>query len=157
MKRNTVRDLAMRERDVRKGVWFERGKQGEGSSYAGGRNKGDSGGGLVLGARRLGNLVDLGYREVETHTIFVDGLPGIISKRELYKAFGRFGFISDIFISRKARRSGQGPFAFIRYNAYGGALKAIESMNDMDWQDNESLAKTANYPEVGGSKENKRR
>ncbi|MED6198661.1 hypothetical protein PIB30_068609 [Stylosanthes scabra] len=113
----------MRERGVRRGVWFERGKHDEGSGYAGGKNKGESGGGFVLGARRLGNWVDLGYKEVETHKIFVDGLPAIISKRELYKAFGRFGSISDIFVSRKTRQSGEGPFAFIRYNAYGEMKK----------------------------------
>ncbi|MED6126635.1 hypothetical protein PIB30_080383 [Stylosanthes scabra] len=104
----------------------ECGKHGEGSSFAGGRNKEESVGGFVSGVRRRGKQVkwnNLGPRYVETHTIFVDRLPTGISKKELYKAFGRYGFIKDIFISRKARQNSKGPFAFIRYNAYDARRK----------------------------------
>ncbi|MED6131262.1 hypothetical protein PIB30_008302 [Stylosanthes scabra] len=45
----------------------------------------------------------------------------------------------DIFISRKARLRTDGPFAFIRYITYGGAVKAVEMMNGTRWGENKLL------------------
>ncbi|MED6182795.1 hypothetical protein PIB30_032017 [Stylosanthes scabra] len=64
---------------------------------------------------------------------------------ELYKAFGKYGFISDIFILRKARQRSQGPFAFIRYVAHGGAVKAVEMMNNKKWENERLLVTISKY------------
>ncbi|MED6112230.1 hypothetical protein PIB30_059769 [Stylosanthes scabra] len=76
----------------------ERGKHGE---VAGRRNKGESVGGFAQGVWR-GKYWDRNrYDRDQTSTIFFDRLSEDVSKRELYKVFGKYGFISEIFISRK--------------------------------------------------------
>ncbi|MED6204968.1 hypothetical protein PIB30_013735 [Stylosanthes scabra] len=124
---------------------FERGKHGEVSGLAGRRNKGERDGGFAQGVWRGKYWDSRSYERNHTFSIFVDRLPESISKRELYKAFGKFGFISDIFISRKARQRSQGPFAFIRYVAHGGAMKAVEMMNNKQWGKERLLVTISKY------------
>ncbi|MED6145222.1 hypothetical protein PIB30_023171 [Stylosanthes scabra] len=61
-------------------------------------------------------------------------MPKSVSKRELYKKFGRFGYVTDIFISRKIRQNSDNPFAFIRFGKYQSAMDAIKSLNEMSWE-----------------------
>ncbi|MED6128967.1 hypothetical protein PIB30_103208 [Stylosanthes scabra] len=120
-------------RDVRRAEGLQGGKYGEDSGFAGRRNKGVNGGGFVSGGWRVDLWDNAECRRNQAQSIFVDKLPMSVSKRDLYKAFGKYGFISDIFISRKARQRIEGPFAFIRYAAYGGAVKAVGMMNNTYW------------------------
>ncbi|MED6216614.1 hypothetical protein PIB30_009207 [Stylosanthes scabra] len=84
-----------------RGRWrVERGKHGEVSGYAGGSYKGESGDGCAQGAWRRGYWGPHPNGRVQTHAVFVDGLPEKITKRELYKLFGRNDFIVDIFGSK---------------------------------------------------------
>ncbi|MED6124513.1 hypothetical protein PIB30_059615 [Stylosanthes scabra] len=63
----------------------------------------------------------------------VDNLPTGVSKRQLYKDFGRDGYVTDIFVSRKLRMKANGPFAFIRFQRYGGVMRAIRRSNGTLW------------------------
>ncbi|MED6116768.1 hypothetical protein PIB30_103306 [Stylosanthes scabra] len=72
---------------------------------------------------------------METYTIFVDNLPTGVTKRALFKEFGKDGYIPDIFISTKIHSNATGPFAFIRFNSYGGTMKSIKRMNGTNWGD----------------------
>ncbi|MED6108247.1 hypothetical protein PIB30_021865 [Stylosanthes scabra] len=56
------------------------------------------------------------------HTIFVDNLPLEVTKRDMFKEFGKDGYILDVFISRRRQRNSINSFAFVRYQVYGGAL-----------------------------------
>ncbi|MED6144081.1 hypothetical protein PIB30_012167 [Stylosanthes scabra] len=129
----------MRELGGRRVEQSERMKHGEGLGFAGRRNKEESGGGFVSGVRRPENG--------ETFTIFIDGLPTNISKRELYKAFGIYGFIADVFVSRKERQKNGTPyrFAFVRYKFFAGAVKAIEGMNGRKWGNLKLLVMMSKY------------
>ncbi|MED6181071.1 hypothetical protein PIB30_016214 [Stylosanthes scabra] len=81
-----------------------------------------------------------GFRSVrrgydgDHHTIFADNFPDTISKRELFLEFGYDGWINDIYISRKQRRVMKSPFAFIRFNAYASAMRAIKRLNGSLWK-----------------------
>ncbi|MED6170649.1 hypothetical protein PIB30_033124 [Stylosanthes scabra] len=87
-------------------------------------------GGYTIG----GELMDqIGEQRAGNHTVFMDNLPEDVSKRSLYKVFGRYGFISDIYVSRRSRRNPKRTFAFIRFKSYGGALKSISNMNGTMW------------------------
>ncbi|MED6146294.1 hypothetical protein PIB30_033214 [Stylosanthes scabra] len=99
---------------MRGGRSGERGIHGEESSYAGGRNKGENGVGFA--------------------SVFVDNLPINVTKRELYKEFGLDGYVTDIYISRKLRLKTKNPFAFIRYQRLGGALRVIRRLNGTVWR-----------------------
>ncbi|MED6155139.1 hypothetical protein PIB30_002871 [Stylosanthes scabra] len=66
-------------------------------------------------------------------TVFVDNLPEGITKRALFKEFGKDRYITDIFISKKVRQKSKGRFVFIRFNTYGGAMKSINRMNGTRW------------------------
>ncbi|MED6118551.1 hypothetical protein PIB30_003767 [Stylosanthes scabra] len=70
-----------------------------------------------------------------TFTVLVDNLPERITKRALFKEFGKDGYITDIFISKKVRQNAKGRFAFIRFNSYGGAMKFINRMNGRRWEE----------------------
>ncbi|MED6106683.1 hypothetical protein PIB30_006627 [Stylosanthes scabra] len=133
---------------VRRVGCFECGKHSEISGYAGRRNKGESVEGLrqVLG----GNAKGYGGNWDEPHTVFVDSLPEGISKRVLYVKFGKFGYILDIFISRKVRTKAGGPYAFIRYKARLGADEAIRMMNGTIWENNKLLVTMSKYGRNGG-------
>ncbi|MED6185862.1 hypothetical protein PIB30_061104 [Stylosanthes scabra] len=61
--------------------------------------------------------------------LFVDNLPKHVTKRFLYWEFGRYGSVVDVYISRKKRKTKSCPFAFIRYDAYGGAVRAREGLH----------------------------
>ncbi|MED6175309.1 hypothetical protein PIB30_077159 [Stylosanthes scabra] len=123
----------------------ERGKHGEVSSFAGGRHKGESVGGFEPGVRRnfgwgvYKNTVSCpqwcrGLKPTnKSYMVFIDNLPLDVIKGALYKEFGKDGFISDVFISRKERRNSTGTFAFIRFNSYGGSRKAIQRLNGTRW------------------------
>ncbi|MED6124915.1 hypothetical protein PIB30_063449 [Stylosanthes scabra] len=56
-------------------------------------------------------------------------------QRELYKEFGKDGYIMDVFVSRKTRKKTMSPFAFIIYNSYGAAMKAIDRSNGKQWEE----------------------
>ncbi|MED6197405.1 hypothetical protein PIB30_056200 [Stylosanthes scabra] len=102
-------------------------KHGDGFSYAKGSNKGERRGGFASCVGRFVGRVgaeDLTWKRhttktIETHTIFVDNLPTEVIKRTFYKEFGKDGYISDIFVSRKTWRKTNSTFAFISYNSYG--------------------------------------
>ncbi|MED6169463.1 hypothetical protein PIB30_021596 [Stylosanthes scabra] len=38
---------------------------------------------------------------ISGYAVFVDNLPMSVTKREIYKKFGQYGFITDVFVSRK--------------------------------------------------------
>ncbi|MED6175361.1 hypothetical protein PIB30_077635 [Stylosanthes scabra] len=118
----------------------ERGKHGEVSGYVGRSHNGESleGGGFALGVRRNSNK---GYwwrvgTDVKT-TVFVDNLPEDVAKRDMYKEFGRDSYITDIFVSRKQRLRVKGPFAFVRFQRFEGALRAINRLNGYLWKGRE--------------------
>ncbi|MED6147374.1 hypothetical protein PIB30_043515 [Stylosanthes scabra] len=99
-----------------RGRWrIERGKHGEASGYAGRSYKGESGGGCEQG----------------------------VTKRELYKFFGKNGLIVDIFVSRKSRRNKQGTYAFVRFKEWKDALRARENTNGVLWQGNKLTVSSA--------------
>ncbi|MED6133836.1 hypothetical protein PIB30_031963 [Stylosanthes scabra] len=127
-------------------VRHESGKHGEGFVYVESRNMGESGSGFAFGVRRFlsrgvsgnGRRTDPNGRSqttrmVGSYTVFVDNLPTEITKRDLYKEFGKNGYITDVFASRKMRRKTKCPFAFIRYILYGGAMRAIGRLNASSW------------------------
>ncbi|MED6206495.1 hypothetical protein PIB30_027293 [Stylosanthes scabra] len=93
---------------VSRGVRAERGKHGEGFGYAERRNKGESVGGFAL-------------------------VLGGATKRDIYKEFGKDGYIADIYISKKERKRANRLFAFIRFHSHGGAMKSIKRMNGKGW------------------------
>ncbi|MED6225856.1 hypothetical protein PIB30_097699 [Stylosanthes scabra] len=70
-------------------------------------------------------------REINKHThlFFIDNLPDGIQTRMLYKEFGWYGGVVDIFVSRKQRRSVYGLFAFVGFDARGGTIRAVEHLN----------------------------
>ncbi|MED6180234.1 hypothetical protein PIB30_008428 [Stylosanthes scabra] len=68
------------------------------------------------------------------HTVFMDNLPVTVTKRELYKLFGRDGYVYDIFVSRKKRWSINSPFAFVRYQGYENAMSACKRLNGVEWR-----------------------
>ncbi|MED6119137.1 hypothetical protein PIB30_008945 [Stylosanthes scabra] len=118
---------------VRGGWSAERGKHGEDSDYAGGRNKGESGGGSASGAWRKTHWgTGASYRGGVNSTVFVDNLPKSVTKRKLYKEFGLHGYVTDI-ISRKEMLKMKGPFAFIKFQRVDGVLRAIRCMNGSLW------------------------
>ncbi|MED6162938.1 hypothetical protein PIB30_075186, partial [Stylosanthes scabra] len=56
-----------------------------------------------------------------------------VTKRTLYKEFGKYGYITNVFVSRKSGLNDSGPFAFIRFNTHGGAMRAIRRLNGAYW------------------------
>ncbi|MED6150000.1 hypothetical protein PIB30_067969 [Stylosanthes scabra] len=68
--------------------------------------------------------VQRGREEVSLYQVF-----RVVTKRELYKEFEKDGYIMDVFVSRKKRKKTMSLFAFIRYNSYGGAMRAIDRLN----------------------------
>ncbi|MED6152390.1 hypothetical protein PIB30_091605 [Stylosanthes scabra] len=131
----------------------ESGKHGEGSGHAEGRNKRGSVGGFVSGVRRRGNVGrNWNHRIVrtESHTIFVDNLPAGVAKRELYKEFGKDGSVNDIFMSRKSRRNANCPFAFVRFNEYAGAMRAIDRLNGTFWGEGKLFITLSKFKRDGG-------
>ncbi|MED6207406.1 hypothetical protein PIB30_035507 [Stylosanthes scabra] len=105
---------------------WERGKHREGSGHAGGSDKGESRGGFALGVWRKYQGCRVWNRNRERTmnnvgsvvTVFVDNLPLNVSKRGLYMKFGKFGYVNDIFVSRKARKTTVGPKLFISLSKY---------------------------------------
>ncbi|XP_016195391.1 polyadenylate-binding protein, cytoplasmic and nuclear-like [Arachis ipaensis] len=83
--------------------------------------------------------------ENESFTIFVDNLPGNVSKNELFHMFKWTGRINDIYLARKEKYGRIHLFAFIRYTTKGGALKAIKEMNGMRLQSKEIFVGEAKY------------
>ncbi|MED6155459.1 hypothetical protein PIB30_005311 [Stylosanthes scabra] len=114
----------------RKGVsWVpisERGKHGEVSGHAGRRNKEESGGEFVSSVRR--------------NIFWVS-----TTKRELYKEFGKCGFVKDIFISRKKRRNTEGTFAFVRYCEDSWMIRAINRLNGVLWNGRKLFVSESRY------------
>ncbi|MED6116275.1 hypothetical protein PIB30_098683, partial [Stylosanthes scabra] len=135
---NTVRAPALLEKETRGIVWGE----------------------FALGDRRLGyrgsgtDKRGPWHNRDEPHTIFVDRLSTSTSKRVLYKKFGRFGYITDVFFSRKKRMRAVGLFAFIRYSTRGGALNAIGTLNGMSWENNQILVTMSKFQRNGGVRSN---
>ncbi|XLQ99389.1 hypothetical protein S83_065588 [Arachis hypogaea] len=64
-----------------------------------------------------------------SHSVFVNNLPWEIAKGTLFKAFGFVGVVTDIYISRKKRRGIASPFAYVRFDAKGGAETAVYKLN----------------------------
>ncbi|MED6193523.1 hypothetical protein PIB30_020325 [Stylosanthes scabra] len=115
----------MRRHGMRWEEGFEREKHGE---FASGVWRFNSG----LGVRDW-RWKQQTFMSKEIHTVLVDHLPSGVSERELYKEFGKDGYISDIFISRKMRPGTTNKFAFIKYNSHVRATKSIVRMNGKDW------------------------
>ncbi|MED6217133.1 hypothetical protein PIB30_014795 [Stylosanthes scabra] len=132
---------------ARGGVRDESGKHGKDTGVAGRRHKGESGGGFAPGARRFYNWGGSermrnhrrwrgGLHSAKVpHTVFVDNLPRDVTKRAMYKEFGKDGYISDIFVSRKVRRNSTGAFAFIRFISYEATVKALKRLNGTRWKE----------------------
>ncbi|MED6108177.1 hypothetical protein PIB30_021124 [Stylosanthes scabra] len=78
----------------------------------------------------------------------------MVSKRELFLEFGYNGWINDIYISRKQGRVMKSPFAFIRFNAYASAMRAIKRLNGSLWKKTISVSlakfKRSEKPETDG-------
>nr|XP_025662041.1 serine/arginine-rich splicing factor 8-like [Arachis hypogaea] len=83
--------------------------------------------------------------ESESFTIFVDNLPGNVSKNELFHMFKWIGRINDIYLARKEKYGRIHLFAFIRYTTKGGILKAINEMNGMQLRSKEIFVGEAKY------------
>ncbi|MED6186651.1 hypothetical protein PIB30_068758 [Stylosanthes scabra] len=132
---------ARSDRTDTRGAGDERGKHSEAAGIANRRDKGESAGLGLSGVKEggVGYFKEGGvgyFKEYEkgTHTVFLNNLPKSIMKGEIYKDFCGFGLITDVYVSRKKRRSGKGPFAFIRFNSYIGARRAVERMNGRWWK-----------------------
>ncbi|MED6130509.1 hypothetical protein PIB30_001595 [Stylosanthes scabra] len=151
----------------RRGVRAERGKHGEGFGFVEGRNKGESVSEFVSGVRRFNNgggrsehIAYLKRRDhymTETCTVFVDNLPTEVTKRDLFKEFGKDGYIADIYISRKERQRANRLFAFIRFNSQGGAMKSIERMNGRRWRESQLYVILSKYDKQPMNERNKPR
>ncbi|MED6219270.1 hypothetical protein PIB30_034285 [Stylosanthes scabra] len=84
----------------------ERGKHSEVIGLANGRDKGESGGGFVSDAWRARNGAranSVSVDKLSGHTIFMDNLPTNVTKRDIFKEFGKDDYIVDVYISRKKR------------------------------------------------------
>ncbi|MED6180201.1 hypothetical protein PIB30_008059 [Stylosanthes scabra] len=55
------------------------------------------------------------------------------------------GTITDIYISRKQRIRSNKPFAFLRFKAYEGAVKAVERWNGADWEEPIDFRRVMNW------------
>ncbi|MED6206623.1 hypothetical protein PIB30_028613 [Stylosanthes scabra] len=66
-----------------------------------------------------------------------------VTKREIYKKFGKNGYISDVFFSRKVRKRTSRPFAFVRFHSHEGAIKTIGIINETTWEDSKLFATLA--------------
>ncbi|MED6172506.1 hypothetical protein PIB30_050710 [Stylosanthes scabra] len=127
---------------ARRAVGYEWGKHDEVSGFAGGRNKGESVGWNASGIwRHIGNRDGFQkqrwsapkLRGRDCHTVFVDKLPENMTKRDIYKGFGKCGSITDVFLSRKVRKNANGPFAFVRFYSLKGAMRAVSLINETSW------------------------
>ncbi|MED6167351.1 hypothetical protein PIB30_001773 [Stylosanthes scabra] len=67
--------------------------------------------------------------ENSSHSVFVENLPDNVTKGLLYRVFGRLGNIVDIFISRRVKGGKRKTFAFVRFDARGEAVRAVQTMN----------------------------
>nr|XP_025617293.1 polyadenylate-binding protein, cytoplasmic and nuclear-like [Arachis hypogaea] len=94
---------------------------------------------------RVWNQKEYVRLDQESFTIFVDRLPGDISKQELFRIFLWIGRINDIYLSRKTRQGVVYLFVFVRYTTKGGALKAIAEMNGMSVRGKEIFVGKAKY------------
>ena len=74
---------------------------------------------------------DIGRIERNSFNVFVDNLPLSMSKGWLFQLFGWAGKVTDIYMSRKQRKSSQNPFAFVRYASRFAAEKAICDLDGM--------------------------
>ncbi|XP_016164524.1 uncharacterized protein LOC107607049 [Arachis ipaensis] len=93
--------------------------------------------------------------EKKSHTVFVDNLPHDVSKGMLFKMFGWAGSVLDVFISRKKRRESLYPFAFVRFDAIGGAERAVNEMDGVYVKSKRIMVSHAMFKRV--SSEQKRR
>ncbi|KAL4337386.1 hypothetical protein AHAS_Ahas12G0105000 [Arachis hypogaea] len=94
---------------------------------------------------RVWNRKEYVRLERDSFSIFMDSLPGDISKRELFDLFSWTGRINDIYLARKMRNGMLYLFAFIRYTTKGGALKAIAEMNCMKIRGKEIFVRETRY------------
>ncbi|MED6146203.1 hypothetical protein PIB30_032469 [Stylosanthes scabra] len=83
--------------------------------------------------------------EEGVHTIFVDNLPSEVRKGELFREFGRDGNVRDVYIFRKQRSDMKSPFAFIRFDAAGGARRAIDRLNSKIWRGTKLFITVSRY------------
>ncbi|MED6164648.1 hypothetical protein PIB30_092244, partial [Stylosanthes scabra] len=70
----------------------------------------------------------------------------------LYKEFGRNGYVKDIFVSRKQRVQTSNPFAFVRFQGYGGAIQAIKRVNGTTWRGNKLLVNLSKFDRRNGKR-----
>ncbi|MED6203934.1 hypothetical protein PIB30_004064 [Stylosanthes scabra] len=61
-----------------------------------------------------------------------------------YQEFGKNGYISDIFISRRKRYETPNTFAFIKFQSFGGATKAVNRMNGSKWNKQKIYVRLSN-------------
>ncbi|MED6194272.1 Serine arginine-rich splicing factor 2 [Stylosanthes scabra] len=101
-------------------------------------------------------VLDFVRKESESHTIYLDNLPRNVLKGEIFREFRRFGFVKDMYVSRKNRRNRNDSFAFIRFHDFTEALRAVEGMNGKIWYGRELLATISKYRRTNGNKGDRR-
>ena len=89
--------------------------------------------GNVLPSKR--DNLQLSLWEHGSFSVFVDSLPGSVSKIWPHQIFGKFGKITNIVISRKARRFSSSPFAFVRFRSKEEDLKACQELHGTKLED----------------------
>ncbi|XP_057756035.1 polyadenylate-binding protein, cytoplasmic and nuclear-like [Arachis stenosperma] len=99
----------------------------------------------VRKAPRIWNWEAYLQLESESFTIFVNNLPGNVSKNKLFHMFKWIGRIKNIYLARKEKYGRIHLFAFIKYTTKGGALKAIKEMNGMQLRSKEIFVGEAKY------------
>ncbi|MED6111598.1 hypothetical protein PIB30_053662 [Stylosanthes scabra] len=134
-------------------------KHREDIGYAGRSNKGERVGGFAHGVRKntqgWGENNSRDYWKGAVFTAFVDNLSSTITKWDLYKEFGKDGFVKDIFISRMNRRYKEGNFAFVRYGQYNSVMRAIDRLNGVLWKGQTLLVSRSKFGRDGDAAEGK--
>ncbi|MED6170487.1 hypothetical protein PIB30_031475 [Stylosanthes scabra] len=144
----------------RRVVWHESRIHSEGSGHAEGRNKEESGDGFASGVWRnnfwdglwSGSRNDIFNKNRTLFTAFVDNLSPTTTKRNMYKEFGKDGYIKDIYVSRKRRRETNGTFAFVRFCNYGSMRRAVVRTNGMYWNRRKIFVSMSKFTRDSGSR-----
>ena len=67
-------------------------------------------------------------REAISHFVFIDGLPGLASKKWFQQLFGIYKDVMDTYVLRRARHGRPRPFTFVRYRQSSEGKKAIQEL-----------------------------
>ena len=68
---------------------------------------------------------------LSSFSVYVGNLPFSMTKNWIRETFKCFGDISDIFLSRKPKRTSSSRFAFVHFSSVAGAHIAIRELNGM--------------------------